>query len=1027
MMSERVNDLYAFGPFLLDAVNGLLLHEGKSLLITPKAFDTLLVLVQENGRVLSKDELMQRIWPNVTVEENNLTQNISTLRKVLREVQDGQQYIETIPKRGYRFIYKVEKLAYDSADTAQGHIRSNPENSASLKSLILQMLDKDPYLRPTAEEVRKALAQFAKSGVNVRENPETVLCKRHTVGRENERSELLEAFESVKAGRGLLFCVAGEAGIGKTTLVEDFLAELTATGHAFSIARGRCSERLAGTEAYLPFIEALDSLLRNDTSESIARMMRLIAPTWYTQIIPVVANDTAAIDTMAKATSQERMKRELSTFLQEISLVTTLVLFFDDLHWADISTVDLLAYLATKSESMRVLVVATYRSSELLLTKHPFLQLKLDLQSRGACFEIALRFLNRQDIKHYLALEFPEHRFPAEFPALIHTKTEGNPLFMVDLVRYLRDLKVVEEKEGRWELARLVPDLERELPVSVRSLIQRKIDQLSEDDRRLLVVASVQGYQFDSAVVSKAFALDQVVVEDRLEVLERVYGFVHLVGADELPNGSLTLCYRFIHVLYQNALYASLRPTRRVSLSDMVAKSLLECHEEQAAPAELAVLFEAARDFAHASDYFLIATQNAARMFANQEAIKLACRGLELLKMLPDRPERAQKELMLQITLGGPLSAINGWASPEVERTYGRARELCRQIGETSQLFPVVHGLWRFYLIRAELQTAHNLGERLLSLVQNAQESQLLIEGHRALGTTLFYLGKLASARTHLEHGIALCDSQQDRSHTVLFVNNPEVTRLSHAAWALWLLGYPDQAMRRSNEALTLARELSHPFSLAYARYFAAALHQSCRRIQAAQDQAESVIALSIEQGFELWLAAGTIFRGRALAEHGQAEEGITQIRDGIEATRATGAELWQPYLLSLLAEAYAKVGETEKGLIVLAEALAKAHNNGELFYEAELHRLEGELLLTLPTDNTQKAEACFDRAIQLARLQDAKSLELRAVMSMSRLWLKQDKGEQARKVLSEIYYWFAEGFETADLKETKTLLEELS
>ena len=405
-----------------------------------------------------------------------------------------------------------------------------------------------------------------------------------------------------------------------------------------------------------------------------------------------------------------------------MSRLRPLLLFLDDLHWADASTVDLLAYIGSKCAALRLLLVLTYRPTDLLLSKHPFAPVKQDLQARGVCREIALELLTRQDVERYLALEFPQHRFPDELAALIHARTEGNPLFMVDLLRHLRDRQVLAQEQGRWVLAQTLPDLQRELPESVRSMIERKIAQLGEEDRRLLVAASVQGFEFEAAVVARALALDAADVEEQLERLERVHAFVRLVGEHEFPDRTLTLRYRFVHVLYQNALYASLRPTRRVSLSAAVAQAVVGYYGEKsvAVAGELALLLEAAREFTRATDYFLQAAQNAARLFANQEAVVLARRGLELLATLPDTPERARKELTLQLTLGPALKDTKGWTAPEVEETYTRAHELCEQVGETPDLFPALWGLWLFHMSRAEIPTARNLGEQLLSLGQRA-------------------------------------------------------------------------------------------------------------------------------------------------------------------------------------------------------------------------------------------------------------------------------------------------------------------
>ena len=450
--------------------------------------------------------------------------------------------------------------------------------------------------------------------------------------------------------------------------------------------------------------------------------MKATAPNWYAQVVSLTAEDSSLTRVLAesKAASQERLKRELGAFLREVSHLRPLLLFFDDLHWADASTVDLLAYLGGRCAGMRALLVLTYRPTDLVLGKHPFGPVKLDLQARGVCRELALEFLTREDLDRYLALEFPGHCFPEEFAALVHARTEGSPLFMADLLRYLRDRQVLAQEQGRWTLGRSIPDLRRDLPESVRGMIQRKIGQLGEDDRRLLVAASVQGYEFDSAVVARVLERDAAEVEDRLDELDRVHALVRTVREQEFPDRTLTLRYRFVHVLYQNALYASLGPTRRASLSAAVAQALQGYYGEKSGDvaAELALLLEAARDFSRAADYFLVAAQNAVRVFANQEAVVLACRGVELLASLPDTPERARKELALQITLGPALFSTRDWTAPDIEAVYARAHVLCRELGESPALFPALWGICLFRIVRGEIQTGLNLAEQLLDLAQ---------------------------------------------------------------------------------------------------------------------------------------------------------------------------------------------------------------------------------------------------------------------------------------------------------------------
>jgi predicted ATPase len=901
----------------------------------------------------------------------------------------------------------------------------NPEIPAPLESLILQMLEKDARLRPTAEEVDAMLGELTGKGSGLQLGPAIPPPQRHVVGRKKELAALHDGFTSALSGRGLFLCVAGDAGVGKTTLVEDFLSGLAANGPTCVVAQGRCSERLSGTEVYLPFLEALESLLHGKDGDAVARTMKAVAPTWYAQVVPMATQDSsfARVLEQAKAVSQERLKRELGAFLQEASRLRPLLLFVDDLHWADASTIDLLAYVGSKCATLRLLLVLTYRPTDLLLSKHPFVPVKQDLQSRGVCHEIALELLGQRDVERYLALEFPEHHFPEEFPAMIHNKTEGNPLFMVDLLRHLRDRQVLALEKGHWVLAQSLPDLERELPESVRSMIERKIAQLGEDDRRLLVAASVQGYEFDTAVVSEALGLDAADVEERFEVLERIHAFVRLVREHEFPDRTLTLRYRFIHVLYQNALYASLRPTRRSTLSAGIARSLVGRFGEKNAvvAAELALLWEAARDFTRAIDCFLLAAKHAVSLFANREAVGLAQRGLVLLATLPEGPDRDRQELALQLTLGPPLIVIKGTAAPEIEQTYQRAYELCQKVGEASQRFSALWGLWYSQL---DIRKTQDLGEQLLTLAGRAQDQGLLLEAYHALGPSYLWAGELTTALAHFERGISLYDPRQHRSYAALYAgHDPGVCCLCHAAWCHWMLGYPDQALKKSREAIELARQLSDPTGLARAYFLIGQFHQARRDAAETLDHAEAVLRLAAEQGLASLMARGSILRGWSQANQGRAED--FQIQEG-QSAWSTIAPSSRNHFLAARAELCGKCGKVQEGLVVVTQALKWVEDTGCGFYEPELHRLKGELLLTLASESSANAETCFRQAIASARNQKAKSLELRAVLSLTRLFHQQGEKEEARQILLEIYSWFTEGFDTVDLREAKALLQEL-
>jgi predicted ATPase len=551
---------------------------------------------------------------------------------------------------------------------------------------------------------------------------------------------------------------------------------------------------------------------------------------------------------------------------------------------------------------------------------------------------------------------------------------------------------------------------------------------------------------------------------DEVETIcEEIAGQGHFLeerGIAEWPDGTISGRYAFRHALYQNVLYERIAEARRVRLHRLIGEREEQAYHARAGEiaAELAVHFERGHDYHRAVQYYEQAGKNAIRRSAHVEAISLLTKGLELLKTLPDTLDRTQQELSLQVALGVSLLMIKGQSAPDVGATYARARELCQQLGNSPQVFPILFGLYRFYLARGEHQTALELADQLLPLAQQTQDLALLLGARYALASTLFYRGEFAFAREQFEQGITLYDSQYHRSLALHYGHDLGVSLLCFGAWTLWHLGYPDQALKTIQEALTLARELGHPFSLAYALTWAAFIPLLRREGQVAQARAEALSTLANEQGFAFLLTAGTINRGWALAEQGRAEEGIVHIQQGLTAARAMGARSVIPYFLSSLAEAYGKVGQVEEGLTVLAEALDLVNATGERFYEAELYRLKGELTVQQfnvqgskfkveksprskvqspklkntdprpPTPDPQgEAEACFLKAIEIARHQQAKSLELRAATSLARLWQQQGKKEEAHEMLAAIYGWFTEGFDTKDLQEAKTLLEELS
>jgi len=897
--------------------------------------------------------------------------------------------------------------------------RVNPEIPATLASLILRMLEKDARLRPSAADVAATLEGL---GGESSRPPAPPISEHHTVGRGKELAELHDALASAAAGRGLFVCVSGEPGMGKTTVVEEFLAGLAAQ-RTCAVGRGRCSERLAGTEAYLPILEALESLLRGEGGDGVARTMKAVAPNWYVQVASGDDSSFARAAAQTQGASQERLKRELGALLQELSRSSPLVLFLDDVHWADPSTVDLLAYLGSRCDGLRVLLLLAYRPTDLELSGHPFAPLKLDLKARGVCHEMTLGFLTREDIERYLALEFPGHDFPADLAALLHARTEGSPLFMADLLHYLRDREVLVEADGSWVLGSSLPDLQRGLPESIRSMIRRKIDQLGAEDRRLLVAASVQGAEFDSAIVTEALSLDAADVEERLEALGRVHGFVHLLEERQLPDRTPTLRYGFVHVLYQNALFASLQPTRRAKLSAQVAQALEGHYGEKITTlaAELAALYEHARDPERAADYCLTAARNAVRVFANREAVALARRGLALLDTLPRSPERAKKEMALLITLGPPLKEVVGWTAPEVTQVYKRAQDLCCETGQAADLFPALWGQWLVLTSRGEVPEARTAAAELLSLAERDGDSGFLLQAYHSLTTTYANAGEWSTCLKHADRGFSLYDREKHHEHKFIFgAHDPGACCLGFASQSLWMLGYPDQAIERGNKALSLSLDLAHPATLALSHFTQATI--AVARGDVAEVAKQSEACERRLAGLELPIYP-SIQHGWSLVELGQQEEGLSRMREGMSKL-ANAPRFWRAYFHLLIADACGKCRRLDEAMAALDEAERAFGDSGVGVWAPELHRLRGVFLLAQGAGLEAEAEACIRRAIDMAIGQGAKSLELRAVMDLCRLRRTQGRHEEGDTRLAAVLGGFTEGLDTRDLREARALLD---
>jgi TOMM system kinase/cyclase fusion protein len=840
------------------------------------------------------------------------------------------------------------------------------------------------------------------------------------VGREQEVALLRERWSQVKDGLGQVVLLSGEAGIGKSRLVQVLTEQVAAEPRAW-LTPCQCSPYYQNTALY-PLIDLLEHVaLRFEREEPPDQKRRKLegflvqyglplaeAVPLFAALLSLPLGADYAPLTVSPEQQKQQTLHALLTILLRIAAQQPVLFVIEDLHWVDPTTLELLSLLVDQGPTARILALFTYRPdfSPPWTGRSHLTQVTLTRLPPRQAAELSGRVAHRKTL-------------PAEVVAQVVAKTDGVPLFVEELTKMVLESGLLQEREEGYALTGPLPPLA--IPATLHDSLMARLDRL----------ATVKALAQLGATLGREFAYDllQAVSPWDEGTLQR--GLQQLVAAEFLYQQGLPpeATYRFKHALIQDAAYQSLLRSTRQQHHQRIAQVLEARFPETAEtqPELQAHHYTEAGIHAQALPYWQQAGQQAIERSANLEAIGHLTTGLEALKMLSDTPERTHQELTLHTALGVPLQATKGLGAPEVGQIYARARELCQQVEETPQLFPVLRGLWEFYELQGALQTARELGGQLLTLAQRLQAEELMLVAHNVLGDTLVWLGEFAVAREHLEQGIALYNPQQYRSHAFLYGYDSGVHGLSFGAWALWYLGYPDHALRRIHEALTLAQDLSHPFSLAFALAFAAWLHQLRREGQAAQERAEAAIALATDQGFPFWESWGTVLRGWAVAEQGQSAEGITQMRQGIAAWRATGAELQVPYYLALLVEAYGRAGQAAEGLRVLAEALTAVHKTGERQHEAELHRLKGELLLTQDVPDEPEAESCLRQAVNVARRQQAKSLELRAAKSLSRLWQQQGKRTEAHALLAPVYSWFTEGFDTADLREAKALLRELS
>jgi predicted ATPase/DNA-binding SARP family transcriptional activator len=916
----------------------------------------------------------------------------------------------------------------------------------------------------------------------------------HFVAREPELAQLQKYLDLANNSKGRVVLVTGEAGSGKTALIQEFtqraqdalsstsLDKTTApvwpSRDSIIVASGNCNAHTGIGDPYLPFREIME-LLTGDvesrwaagaiTGEHARLLWNTLPVTaqalvdsgpdlintfipgsallersstylqtrkdWLPPLEELVERKSKAMITSSP--QQSDLFEQYTRVLTALARKATLVLVVDDLQWADLGSVSLLFHLGRQLAGNRILILGAYRPEEIALgrdgERHPLEPVINEFKIEFGDISVNV---DQAERRHFVSelIDSEPNQFESSFQDMLYSQTLGHPLFTIELLRGMQERgDLLQDQSGQWIEG---PALDWEtLPARVEAVVAERISRLDQSLQDALRLASVEGETFTAEVVARIQMIDEQKLLGQLSSeLDRKHQLIRAQSIQRL-DGQLLSSYRFRHILTQRYLYSGLDEIERVHLHDQVGTMLeaLQGIQEDAAGAEvvsiapqLARHFQEAKRTEKAIHYLHQAGKRAIQLSAYQEALTHLTTGLELLMNLPDSPERAERELALQQSLG------MAWVGPkaygiEVKTAYTRARQLCQQLGKTAQLCQVLGQLSIQSFVQAEYQRALELAEEALSLAQQAKDPILVTLGYWYLGFISFSLGEYTTAQAHLKRVTDFYKPEQHHQYLVILRGSDAgISALAYEACILWCLGYPDQANKKSKQGLALAREFGHPFSLADALCYAGCWFNAMRRdVRALKNYADELMELSTEKGFAGWYETGGCFYGEALALLGQVSEGIVRIRTGMAANESIGVSCSIIGSHRSLAEAQAKGEHPEYGLSTLAEALVLVEEKGERHWEAELHRLRGELMLM--QDNDVEAEASFQQAIAIAQRQQAKSWELRATISLARLWQNKGRVDKAREVLGEIYNWFSEGFDTYDLKATRSLLEELA
>lgn len=986
-LKER-NDSLSFSSFRLDLRGGRLWRGGDALSLRPKTWAVLLYLADRPGVLVSRDELLDAIWPDVAVTPDTLTKSIGELREALGDSARAPRYIETVHRRGFRFIGVAGETA-------------------------------------PAEEPRFTPGRL--------------------VGRDAELARLRQIFTCACAGQRNIAFIAGGAGIGKTALVECFLRSVEASTPAF-VGRGVCIEQHGVHEPYMPVLDSLEALARGPRGGTALELLKRIAPTWLALMPWLDGAQAEALRQSTRGMRTERMMREFAAFTEALAAQAPLLLLLEDLHWSDPSTVDLLSFLAGRSEGARMLVISTYRPAEVAVRDHALGHAVRATSLRRQAELIPLHELGATDVRDYIELRFPGAPFGAQLAPVIHDYTDGNALFVVAVIEHMVSRGWILDTNPGWALTIVPQRAALQVPEEARQLIELQLESLTPADRAVLEAASVAGGEFAVPVVAAALRAEPDEVEIRCEALARAQRFLRATGAVPWPSGGVGRRYAFVHELYRETSYALIAEGRRQRLHQRIAEALEAAYGPRAGDvaAELATHFGRAGDQRRAVPHLIAAAARARQRFANREAIHYLETALVAAAAMPDDGPRRSLELDLRIRLAAPLTDLNGFSSEELLRNGERAYALCREVGTDEQRFQVVYGLAHLHAVRARSETLDEMAAELQALAQRlgTPEHRLLVDS--ALLRLAVNGGRCREA-VRLGEKITAENPQASAPALAAFGVDPLLAAKTNYSVALLMVGEGERARATMRATLAAAEQADSPFTLASVLCFAALLAALSGDEVEALRQAERCHAHSSEHGFGHWTAWSLALRGWARARRGEVCEGIADLEEGRREMRSTGSITLFGVVSAMLFEAYALGGLGAPGLAVLDEGLAVAESTRDRLFWPELWRLKGEFLLAETFEEkasakarsrrgrvrvapaATEAEACLRRAVELADEAGARTLALRAVNSLARARIAGSHRTEVRSLLEGHCAGMPRDQGNPDLEEARRLLARLA